>query len=82
MNIPREIEDYIIDMTIGGQIEKEVDLIQHRISSLPRTRYHLTRAGIEMAGRDEPVWHFKMSDTDPLLPIFNEYVRQLSPLLA
>lgn len=88
MRIPLEIENMVINLTIGGHIEQEVRDIETHLSSLPETRYYLRTTGIfklcppNEVREEEPVWTFTLRDTDHLLPIFNEYVRQLSPVLA
>ena len=89
---PTDLVNLIVNMTLGGMVEQEVKLIRDRLS-LRSSKYYLTRAGVHLLTSertrldgyfmaDEPVWRFRMSDTDPLLPIFNEYVRQLSPYLV
>ncbi len=98
INIPTDIVNYISDMTIAGMVEQEVRAIRRHLMFLRPSRYYMTRAGIHQVRnqfvtsaelpptgfveRDQPIWYFRMTDRDPLLPIFNEYVRQLSPVLA
>jgi hypothetical protein len=86
ISIPHEIEQHIIGLTIGGVIEREVRLIRNILVEYPSDqKYFMTRAGIHLCSQArviEPIYHFRLNDSDPLLPVFNEYVRQLSPLLA
>lgn len=83
MRIPLEIENMIIDFTINPHVEQEVRDIKTHLSSLPKARYYLRTTGIFEQNDEEPVWKFRLRDNkDHLLPIFNEYVRQLSPVLV